>query len=202
MELGLVLFETALGHCGMVWGEQGLKHVQLPEANSVRTRARLLRLFPSAKEAPLPPEARDAIERIIALLRGEPSDLSSIRLDMEGLAPFVRRAYALARKIPPGSTLQYGEIALRLGMPGSARAVGQAMGRNPFAIIVPCHRVVAAGGRSGGFSANGGVATKLRMLAIERACLPPMAADGDQLGLTFDAAAIVPAANSYPQPDE
>jgi methylated-DNA-[protein]-cysteine S-methyltransferase len=201
MELGLVLFETALGPCGIVWGEHGLRHVQLPEANAERTRARLLRLFPNASEAAPPPEVRAAIERIVALLRGQPSDLSGIRLDMAGLAPFVRRVYMLARKIPPGSTLRYGEIALRLGVPGSARAVGQALGRNPFAIVVPCHRVIAAGGRSGGFSANGGVATKLRMLAIERASLPLMAADSGQLGLSY-AASEAQAEAPYPQPDE
>ncbi len=88
---------------------------------------------------------------------------------MDGVPPFHRRVYRVARKIPPGATLSYGEIAARLGAPRSARAVGQALGRNPFAILVPCHRVVAAGGKLGGFSANGGVATKLRLLAIEGA---------------------------------
>ena len=109
---------------------------------------------------------------IVALLRGKPNapaDLSHIALDMEGVPPFHRRVYELARGIAPGTTLTYGEIATCLGDPGSARAVGQALGHNPFAPVVPCHRVLAAGGRSGGFSANGGVATKLRMLQIERA---------------------------------
>jgi methylated-DNA-[protein]-cysteine S-methyltransferase len=105
-------------------------------------------------------------------LRGapnQPADLSNIQLDMEGVPPFHRRVYEVARAIAPGNTRTYGEIATRLGDPGAARAVGQALGHNPFAPVVPCHRVLAAGGRSGGFSANGGVATKLRMLQIERA---------------------------------
>jgi methylated-DNA-[protein]-cysteine S-methyltransferase len=97
--------------------------------------------------------------------------LSFITLDMEGVPEFHRRVYGVARTIPPGATLSYGEIAARLGDPGSARAVGQALGRNPFVIVVPCHRVLAAGGKTGGFSANGGTATKLTLLAIEGAQL-------------------------------
>ena len=86
---------------------------------------------------------------------------------MEGVPPFHRRVYEAAREIPPGDTLSYGAIANRIGSPGSARAVGQALGRNPFAIVVPCHRVVAANGKLGGFSANGGVTTKANLLALE-----------------------------------
>ena len=110
-----------------------------------------------------------AVEGIVALLGGEPSDLSAVALDMEDVPRFHQRVYELARTIPAGATLSYGDIAARLGAPGSARAVGQALGRNPFAIVVPCHRVLAAGGKLGGFSANGGVATKLRLLSIEGA---------------------------------
>src|SRR4029079_6784817 len=99
----------------------------------------------------------------------EAAELSAIALDMAQVPPFHRRVYEVARTIPPGATLSYGEIATRLGVPGSARAVGQALGRNPFAIVVPCHRVLAAGGKMGGFSANGGIGTKLRMLSIESA---------------------------------
>ena len=110
-----------------------------------------------------------AIDGIVALLRGEPRDLASIALDMEQVPPFNRRVYEVARTIPPGSTMTYGEIAVRLGDRLLARDVGQALGQNPFAIVVPCHRVVAAGGKAGGFSARGGVKTKLRMLAIEGA---------------------------------
>src|SRR5207253_8908837 len=100
---------------------------------------------------------------------GEPSDLALVALDMEGMPEFDRRVYEVARTVPPGATLSYGEIAARLGERALAREVGQALGRNPFPLIVPCHRVLAAGGKAGGFSANGGVATKLALLTIERA---------------------------------
>jgi methylated-DNA-[protein]-cysteine S-methyltransferase len=116
----------------------------------------------------MPPlDVQRALDGIVALLLGEASDLSAVALDLDRVPPFHRRVYEVARTIPPGATLSYGEIALRLGAPGSARAVGQALGRNPFAIVVPCHRVLAAGGKVGGFSANGGIATKLRLLSIE-----------------------------------
>jgi methylated-DNA-[protein]-cysteine S-methyltransferase len=167
--LGWTLFDTAIGRCGIAWSGRGVVGMQLPEANERATRARLLRNFPDAREAPPPPEVRCALDGIVALLRGKASDLAAVALDMDGVPPFHRRVYALARKIPPGATLSYGDIAARLGAPGAARAVGQALGHNPFAIIVPCHRVLAAGGKVGGFSANGGVTTKRRLLAIEDA---------------------------------
>ena len=171
MANGFALFDTAIGQCGMAWSEQGLTGVQLPEASESHTRERMQRRFPQMGEIAPPPEVLGAMRDIVALLGGEPNqpaDLSNIRLDMQTVPPFHQRVYALARTIPPGTTLTYGEIATRLGDPGLARAVGQALGHNPFAPVVPCHRVLAAGGRSGGFSANGGVATKLRMLQIER----------------------------------
>lgn len=166
---GFALFDTAIGDCGVAWNGGALAGVQLPEASGRATRARLQRRFPAARETPPPPAVRRAIDAIRALLRGEPADLSAIALDLDGVPPFHRRVYDAARAIAPGATLSYGEIAARIGAPGSARAVGQALGRNPFAIVVPCHRVLAANGRLGGFSANGGAATKLRMLAIEGA---------------------------------
>src|SRR5262249_61450420 len=92
-----------------------------------------------------------------------------VRLDRTGVPAFRRRVYEAARTIPPGQTLSYGEVAACAGSPGAARAVGQALGKNPFAIVVPCHRVLAAGGRVGGFSAQGGIATKLRLLALQSA---------------------------------
>ncbi len=118
---------------------------------------------------PPPPEIQLAIERIYTLLQGQSSDLSGIRLDMERVPVFERRVYEVARTIAPGETLTYGQIAGRLGEPRLAREVGQALAHNPFPIIVPCHRVLAAGGKLGGFSASGGVATKQRLLSIERA---------------------------------
>ncbi len=164
---GFAIFDTAIGWCGIAWGPRGIAGVQLPEGSAPATRARLLRRFPGAREAPPPPEARRAIDGIATLLRGEPSALDDVALDMEGVPEFNRRVYEVARTIPWGATLSYGEIAKRLGDPGAARDVGQALGRNPFAIVVPCHRVLAAGGKWGGFSARGGVATKRRLLSIE-----------------------------------
>src|SRR5262249_29656053 len=157
------LFATAIGTCGIAWSARGIVGMQLPEATEPATRARLLRRCPGVSEAAPPPVAQRAIDGIAALLRGEAIDLTTVELDMEGVLPFNRRVYALARTIPPGATLTYGEIAARIGEPGAARSVGQALGSNPFAIIVPCHRVLAAGGKIGGFSANGGVATKRRL---------------------------------------
>ncbi len=168
-ESGFTLFDTAIGACGIAWGRRGILGVQLPERDAAATRARLARRFPEAGEAPAPADVLQAIERIQALVRGEASDLSDVALDMEGVPDFCRRVYEVAKAIPAGATLTYGEVAARLGEPGAARDVGQALGRNPFPIIVPCHRVVAASGKAGGFSARGGVATKLRLLMIENA---------------------------------
>src|SRR5215475_965450 len=181
MEQGFTLFDTDIGPCGIAWGERGVIAIQLPEASAARTRARLTRRCPEAREAPSPPEVQAAIEDIVALLSGEARDLSSVALDMERLEEFDRRVYEIARGIPAGATLSYGEIATRLGGRELARDVGQALGRNPFPIVVPCHRVLAAGGKAGGFSANGGVTTKLRLLTIERArtSATPTLFDGD-----------------------
>ncbi len=166
---GFTLFDTAIGRCGISWGPGGITGVQLPESSDAGTRARLLRRFPRLPAAPPPAEVQAAIEDIVALLRGEPRLLDTITLDMSGVPPFHRRVYEITRAIAPGCTRSYGELARDLGEPGASRAVGQALGANPFAPVVPCHRVQAAGQRSGGFSAAGGVATKLRMLQIEGA---------------------------------
>ena len=166
---GFALFETAIGACGIAWGPGGITGVQLPEKDAARTRARLTRRFAGTRESKPPLAVKRAIDGITRLLRGEPDDLATIALDMDGVPEFHRRVYEVARRIRPGSTLTYGEVAARLGDPAAARAVGQALGANPFAIIVPCHRVLAAGGRAGGFSASGGVGLKLRILAIEGA---------------------------------
>jgi methylated-DNA-[protein]-cysteine S-methyltransferase len=165
----MALFETAIGRCGIAWGEHGIIGVQLPEHDERNTRRRLLRRAPGAREMVPPPEVQRAVDGIVALLAGEASDLGTLTLDMDGVPSFDRDVYEVARTIAPGATLSYGEIAARLGDRTLARDVGQALGRNPFAIVVPCHRVVAAGGKLGGFSANGGITTKLRMLAIEGA---------------------------------
>jgi methylated-DNA-[protein]-cysteine S-methyltransferase len=171
MTTAFALFETAIGGCAIAWSGAGVVALQLPEANDERTRARLLRRWPHAHEESPPSTVRHAIDGIVALLSGETTDLATVVLDMERVPAFERRVYEVARTIAPGETLTYGDIATRLGDPGAAREVGQALGRNPFAVIVPCHRVIAAGGKTGGFSANGGVTTKLRLLEIERARL-------------------------------
>jgi methylated-DNA-[protein]-cysteine S-methyltransferase len=163
------LFETSIGSCAIAWNARAIVGVQLPEGSAQATRARLRRRLPEAVEAVPAAHARQAIDGIVALLAGTPVDLGDIALDETAVGPFERRVYAIARTIPAGSTLTYGEIAARIDDPGAARAVGRALGSNPFAIIVPCHRVLAAGGRIGGFSAGGGAATKRRILAIERA---------------------------------
>jgi methylated-DNA-[protein]-cysteine S-methyltransferase len=161
------LFDTAVGRSGIAWSARGVVGVQLPEKLERLTRMRILRRFPDARATRPPPEIRRAIEDITALLCGKTIDLGSVMLDMTHVPAFERRVYEAARRIPAGRTLTYGEIATRIGAPGSARAVGRALGRNPFAIVVPCHRVVAAGGKIGGFSASGGTSTKRRLLAIE-----------------------------------
>jgi methylated-DNA-[protein]-cysteine S-methyltransferase len=177
--LGFCLFDTAIGPCGIAWTADALAAVQLPETTREGTRRRLLRATGEVEEAAPPEFVQAAVARIQGLLQGARDDLADLPLDMEAVPAFHQRVYAVARAIPPGEVLSYGEVARRVGEPGAARAVGQALGHNPFAPVVPCHRVLAAGGRSGGFSAEGGALTKLRMLEIERARL------GDAPGL-FD----------------
>lgn len=168
MEEGYCLFDTAIGRCGVVWRDRSISGTQLPGHNDDALRAEISRRHPDAQEREPPDFAQQTIDLITSLIAGEPADLSIIALDMAGVPAFHRKVYALARTIPPGQTMTYGEVAVALGSPGSARAVGQALGHNPFVIVVPCHRVIAAGGKSGGFSAHGGVGTKLRLLSIER----------------------------------
>jgi methylated-DNA-[protein]-cysteine S-methyltransferase len=182
-------FDTPLGRCGIAWNARGVAALQLPEASEVATRTKLLERIEAAEEGSPPPEVRRAIDGINALLRGNASDLSSVPLDMSGVPPFHRRVYETVRTIPPGASLSYGEVAAKAEAPGAARAVGQAMRRNPFSILVPCHRVFAAGGKIGGYSAHGGLATKLRLLSMEAAAAEGAAVlfEGDGV-LAFDPA--------------
>jgi methylated-DNA-[protein]-cysteine S-methyltransferase len=166
--LAATLFDTAIGRCGIAWSERGIAGLQLPEPAGV-ARGALLSRFPEAIEAVPPPPVAAVIDAVTALLAGRDPDLGSVPLDWTGIGAFERAVYEATRAIPRGRTRTYGEIAAAVGDPGAARAVGQALGRNPFPVVVPCHRVLAADGRPGGFSAPGGVATKLRMLAIEGA---------------------------------
>ncbi len=162
------LFDTAIGRCGVAWSACGIVSVLLPERDDAALRARLRRRHSGAQEAAPPDEITRAIGGIVALVAGEPRDLADVVLDLAGVPDFNRLVYDVARTIRPGKTLTYGAIAARLGEP-DARRIGEAMSRNPCPIIIPCHRVVAAGGKSGGFSAPGGVATKRRLLTIEGA---------------------------------
>jgi methylated-DNA-[protein]-cysteine S-methyltransferase len=166
-----VLFDTAIGRCAIAWGERGIKAVQLPMPGEQKTRARIRQRHGDIAEAIPPANVQAAIARIIELLKGKPDDLADIALDLDGVPEFNRSVYGIARTISPGKTMTYGDIAKRLGGVELSRDVGQALGHNPCPIVVPCHRVLAAGGKPGGFSANGGVATKLKMLAIEGAAV-------------------------------
>jgi methylated-DNA-[protein]-cysteine S-methyltransferase len=166
---GFAIFETPIGACGIAWGPRGITGLQLPETTAQGTRARMRRRWPGATEQPPPASVQGAIDRVLALLAGQAVDLGDIALDLDATPDFHRRVYEVARTLPPGQTMTYGEIAKKLGAPQESREVGQALGRNPVAIIVPCHRVLGADGKMGGFSANGGVATKRRILEIEGA---------------------------------
>jgi methylated-DNA-[protein]-cysteine S-methyltransferase len=158
----MLSFPTALGTCGIAWSDAGITGVLLPDTRGLSRRAR--------PEQPEAPEAvAEAIAAIVALLDGEPADLRGVILDQRGIDPFRRGVYAAAREIPPGATASYGEIARAIGKPDAPRAVGHALGENPFPIVVPCHRVLSSTGALHGFSAPGGIATKRRMLEIESA---------------------------------
>jgi methylated-DNA-[protein]-cysteine S-methyltransferase len=170
--LGYTVFDTSVGRCGIAWGELGVLGVQLPEAREIETRRRLFQLFPEARELRPPPEIQFAIDGIAALLRGKACDFSEVRLDMTGVRPFDGRVYDFTRTIPRGETLTYGEVAARLRASGAAHSVAQALSRNPFMLIVPCHRVLEAGGYADRISPNGGSISKRRLLSIEGAGSP------------------------------
>jgi methylated-DNA-[protein]-cysteine S-methyltransferase len=165
------IFDTVIGPCGIVWGERGITGVQLPMGTEEKTRKRIHQRNGEISEAAPTAEVQRAIDGMIELLAGKPNDLSGVVLDLDGVPEFNRGVYDIARKIPPGKTMTYGDIAKKLGGVELSRDVGQALGRNPCPIVVPCHRVLAAGNKPGGFSANGGVVTKLKMLEIEGAAV-------------------------------
>jgi methylated-DNA-[protein]-cysteine S-methyltransferase len=166
--VSFALFDTAIGRCAVAWTERGIVTVLLPGRDDAALRMRLAQRHPDAREAAPPRDVAQAIAGITALVAGEHCDLSGVVLNLTGVSEFDRRVYAVARTIRPGATLTYGAIAAQVGET-DARRIGAAMGRNPCPIIVPCHRVVAAGGKTGGFSAPGGAAAKQRLLAIEGA---------------------------------
>jgi methylated-DNA-[protein]-cysteine S-methyltransferase len=169
---GYTIFDTAIGRCGIAWGDSGIVSVQLPETREIETRRRLFRLYPEARELRPPPNVEMAIEGISALLRGKAADFSAVTLDISGIHAFNARVYAFTRTIPRGETRTYGDVAASLRASGAVRSVAQAIARNPFMIIVPCHRVLDAGGYADTVSENGGSISKRRLLSLEGANSP------------------------------
>jgi len=204
MDFEYALFDTPLGACGIAWSGQGIRRLQLPEASPKHTEKKLVTGLGKPLRTAPPEWVREAQLRVARHLAGAAQDFAEIRLDLDGLPPFHRRVYEAARAAGPGKTLTYGEMAAQAGSPGASRAVGQALARNPFPLLVPCHRVLASGNRPGGFSAYGGAVTKARLLALEGVVLPtpgerPLPFDGEeavrtlaqadpQLGRLMDAA--------------
>src|SRR5258708_29834383 len=160
------LFDTAIGPCGVAWSERGLTRLQLPESDRSATERRLRRSAASESQA-VPPEINRLIADIQSYMAGHRVDFASVAIDLTGVEPFQQKVYAAARAIPWGQTSSYGELARKTGSTDAAREVGRALARNPVPIIVPCHRILAKGGRIGGFSDPGGTVTKERLLALE-----------------------------------
>jgi methylated-DNA-[protein]-cysteine S-methyltransferase len=165
-----VVFETAAGFCGLAWSGKGVTRFQLPTRSAEATERLLRRRAIGAEPAAPPPDIAAIVEAVKRYFQGEATDFSTAALDLDGADEFFQRIYAAARKVGWGRTTTYGALAKELGAgPEAARDVGQAMAKNPVALIIPCHRVLAAGGKIGGFSAPGGAATKRRMLEMEGA---------------------------------
>jgi methylated-DNA-[protein]-cysteine S-methyltransferase len=161
------LFDTAIGAAGVAWSADGITRLQLPEAGRAATERRLRGRSASTAESQPPPQIARAIDAVQKYMEGEHIDFSGIKLDLTGVGPFHRSIYEALCRVGWGETTTYGALALQVGDPGASRAVGQAMGRNPIPVIIPCHRVLASGGKPGGFSAYGGAVTKQRLLALE-----------------------------------
>lgn len=163
-----VIFETPGGFCGIAWNDIGITRFQLPSRSASTTEHNLLRRLPDALQSGPPPEVARAIAAVKRYFAGEETDFSSFTLDLGGQEPFFEQIYAAARRVGWGHTTTYGALAKELGAgPEAARDVGIAMARNPVALLIPCHRVLAAGGKVGGFSAPGGATAKIRMLELE-----------------------------------
>jgi methylated-DNA-[protein]-cysteine S-methyltransferase len=169
MGYGYSVFDTGIGRCGIIWSDAGVVGVQLPEAREIETRRRLFQRYPEAREMRAPLTIEIAIEGLVALLRGHPVDLSDIALDMDGIPAFNQRVYEFTRAIPRGETRSYGEVAAALKATGASHSVAQAIGKNPFLLIVPCHRVLNADSSADKISPNGGSISKRRLLSIEGA---------------------------------
>jgi methylated-DNA-[protein]-cysteine S-methyltransferase len=168
------VFETAAGFCGIAWGEAGITRFQLPTRSAEAAERMLRRRLPGAEPGAPTAEVEAAIAAARGYFAGEPVDLAGIRVDLGPQEPFFARVYSAVRRLGWGETTTYGSLARELGAgPEAARDVGQAMATNPVPLIIPCHRVLAAGGKVGGFSAPGGAAAKRRMLALEGVRLEP-----------------------------
>jgi methylated-DNA-[protein]-cysteine S-methyltransferase len=161
------LFDTAIGAVGLAWSADGITRLQLPEAGRAATERRLRGRSASTVADQPPPQISRAIDAVQRYMAGERMDFSDIKLDLTGVGPFHRSIYEALRRVGWGETTTYGALARQDGDAGASRAVGQAMGRNPIPVIIPCHRVLASGGKPGGFSAFGGAVTKQRLLALE-----------------------------------
>ncbi|MCP4227513.1 MAG: methylated-DNA--[protein]-cysteine S-methyltransferase [Actinomycetia bacterium] len=166
----MTLFDTSIGRVGIAWRDEVVIGVQIPELDD-RTTLRQLAITATTSDqlttAAAPPAVQTAIGAITSLLDGEAADLDGIDVDLDAVGPFDRAVYEVTRSIPPGESLTYGEVAAGIGEPGAAQAVGRSLGANPFPIVIPCHRVLGAGGHLTGFSAAGGIETKRKMLLIE-----------------------------------
>jgi methylated-DNA-[protein]-cysteine S-methyltransferase len=164
---GYAIFDTGVGRCGIVWSDAGIVAVQLPEARELDTRRRLFRLYPEARDMSPPPMIAIATQAIASALRGRDADLSEIALDWEGVSLFNQRVYEFARTIPRGETRTYDEVATAMRRTGAEFSVAQAIAKNPFMIIVPCHRVLEAGHYADKISPYGGTISKRHLLSIE-----------------------------------
>jgi len=163
-----LIFETASGFCGIAWNSVGITRFQLPTRNAATAERMLLRRVLGAEQAAPTPEVAEAVAAAKRYFQGEETDFSNFTLDVDDQDVLFQRIYAAARQVRWGRTTTYGALAKQLGLgPEAARDVGQAMAKNPVALIIPCHRVLAAGGKPGGFSAPGGLSSKVRMLALE-----------------------------------
>ena len=172
------LFETPLGACGIAWKAKEASRIppvvtffQLPEATRSLTDARIAGKSGGRKARVPPPHIAGIVKRVQKHLHGEAQDFLDVVVDLDPMGPFARQVYETARKIPPGRTMSYGELATEMNRPTAARAVGQALGRNSIPLIIPCHRVLARSRNPGGFSAYGGVETKAKLLEIEGATI-------------------------------
>ena len=169
-----LIFETAGGFCGIAWSNAGITRFQLPTKSAEATERLLLRRMPVAEPGAPTPEVAEVVAAVQRYFAGEETDFSGIELDLGEQDPFFKQVYAAARRVGWGRTTTYGTLAKELGAgPEAARDVGLAMSRNPVALIIPCHRVLAAGGKVGGFSAPGGSAAKVRMLELEGVRVEP-----------------------------